>query len=148
MNSKADVEDRLRLAKYHLEQAIKFEGEHYAQAIKESQLSMENSAKAVISCAAHPAPTHKPGEELRKVISGFESKIPEELKAELYNLANYSDEAGPLHTEMDYGRRVGGRLLLPPEFVTEKMSKELIEKAKFCYQVAFKFYKLWFRKAE
>ena len=49
---------------------------------------------------------------------------------------------------MDYGRRVGGRLILPSEFVTEEMSKELIEKAKFCYQVAFKFYELWFRKAE
>ena len=97
MNSKADVEDRLRLAKYHLEQAIEeFEEEHYAQAIKEAQLSMENSAKAAISCAAHPAPTHKPGEELRKVISGFERKIPDELKAELYNLADYSNEAAPL----------------------------------------------------
>ncbi|MBM3236320.1 HEPN domain-containing protein [Candidatus Poribacteria bacterium] len=96
MNSKADVEDRLRLAKYHLEQAIKFENGHYAQAVKEAQLSMENSAKAAISCTAHPAPTHNPGEELRKVISGFESKIPDELKAELYNLADYSNEAAPL----------------------------------------------------
>ncbi|HIE30000.1 TPA: HEPN domain-containing protein [Candidatus Poribacteria bacterium] len=149
MNSKADAEDRLRLAKYHLEQAIEeFEKEHYAQAIKESQLSMENSAKAAISCAAHPAPTHSPGDELREVVNRFESKIPEELKAELYNLADYSDEAAPLHVEMNYGRRVGGRLLLPSEFVTEEMSKELIKETKFCYRVAFNFYKLWFEKNE
>ena len=96
MNSKADAEDRLTLAKYHLEQAVKFEHEHYAQAIKEAQLSMENSAKAAISCAVHPSPTHRPGDELKGVVNRFESKIPEELKAELYNLADYSDEAAPL----------------------------------------------------
>lgn len=92
-------------------------------------------------------------------------------RVELYNLADYSDEAAPLHVEMDYGRRVGGRLILPSEFVTEEMlaslslklalvsirpfgstqpkslvfgCKELVKEAKFCYRVAFKFYELWF----
>ncbi|MFQ6041542.1 MAG: HEPN domain-containing protein [Candidatus Poribacteria bacterium] len=149
MNSKADTEDRLRLAKYHLEQTIEeLEKEHYTQAIKEAQLSMENSAKAVISCIARPSPTHRPGDELRGFTNRFESKIPEELKADLYNLADYSDKAAPLHVEMDYGRRVGGRLILPSEFVTEEMCKGLIKEAKFSYRVAFEFYEFWFEMNE
>lgn len=88
MDSKEEATYRLNLARFHLEQAKKsFDSQLYPIAAKEVQLSIENSAKAVVSCVRKAAKTHDPGAEVREIVKEYAKQIGKDLKRRLEKFA-------------------------------------------------------------
>lgn len=118
----------------------------FADTIAEAQLSVENSAKAVISCFRIPSWSHDPSEELTHVIGDNEQRIAqllgEEFSKRLQDVAEKAHTIAPEHGRSTYGdteRRI------PPWLIYSKKDAERgLEYAEDAYQVAKKFVKAWY----
>lgn len=76
LNPREEALYRLELAKGYLERARKALALHdFAGTMGEAQLSVENSAKATISCFQIPSWSHDPSEELLEVITNNRTRI-------------------------------------------------------------------------
>lgn len=76
LNPKEEALYRLELAEGYLDRARKaFASQDFANTVAEAQLSVENSAKAVISCFRIPSWSHDPSEELLDIMKDNQSKI-------------------------------------------------------------------------
>jgi len=79
----------------------------FADTMAEARLSVENSAKAVISCLQIPNWSHDPSEELLNILVDNKAKIAQLLGQEFVeNLRGLAEEAhvmAPEHGRSTYG---------------------------------------------
>ncbi|MEM4752585.1 MAG: HEPN domain-containing protein [Sulfolobales archaeon] len=132
-----EYEYRLRLAKEHLEEALKaLNGGALVAAAYEAQLSIENSAKAVIGFFKPPTWVHNPAPELRQIIEQRKEQFREleSLTEKLNTLATIADEAAPHHALTSYGDIM--RMMTPREVYKPKEVEELVKKAKEALKIA------------
>lgn len=137
VNDPFEYEYRLRLAEEHLEEALKsLGGGALVAAIYEAQLSIENSAKAVIGFFKPPTWIHNPASELRQIIAQYwellrRRSIPTQ---ELNRLATLADEVAPHQALARYGDP--RRMATPKEIYKFDDAKKLIEKAEEAFRIA------------
>ena len=127
-----DIEDppsyayRLRLAEEHLEEARRaLNAGAIVAAVHEAQLSIENSAKAVIAVFIPPSWTHNPAPELRSLVA--EGRIPSGLQDYVLELAEIAEEAAPHHALSSYGDV--RQMATPHDIYDEEDAKALIDLA-------------------
>ena len=109
MESGRDAHYRLRLAEGFLREAEQdCELERWRSAVDNSQLAVENAAKAVLSLVMPVSRVHNPAHLLRQAVDEgrFEGGMAEDVEA----LATYAELLGPdVHVQTDYGDEIGGR---------------------------------------
>lgn len=125
---------RLRLAREHLEEAVKALGASaLVAAIHEAQLSIENSAKAVIAVFKPPSWVHNPGPELRELVR--EGRAPSRrARSAMLRLAEIAEEAAPHHALSSYGDV--RREATPRDIYTEGDARRLVGMASEALRIA------------
>jgi HEPN domain-containing protein len=141
-----DVKYRLELARDHLEGARKaLEVREFAIAVGEAQLSIENAAKAVISCFRIPTWSHDPSEELREIVKEKEGRIVETLGpdflAKLEELASLAHEVAPEHGRVAYGDLT--KRTPPRRLYSEAEAEKAVRGAEKALAVATTFVNKW-----
>jgi len=132
-----EYEYRLRLAKEYLEEALKaLNGGALVATAYEAQLSIENSAKAVIGFFKPPTWIHNPAPELRQIIEQHKEQLKkvESLVEKLNMLATIADEAAPRHALTSYGDIM--RMMTPREVYKPEEVEELVKKAQRALKIA------------
>ncbi len=125
MDTKEEATRLLREAKEDLDRAIRYSGlEDWVTVIHYSQLAIEKSAKALISCFEAFEWTHDPSEQLKKLVE--KGLLPNDF----LEVASYAKEAAPWHGRSTYGGLKNGLWRSPSEFCTEEAGVELLDKAK------------------
>lgn len=125
MDTKEEATRLLREAKEDLDRAIRYSGlEDWMTVIHYSQLAIEKSAKALISCFEAFEWTHDPSEQLKKLVK--KGLLPNGF----LEVASYAKEAAPWHGRSTYGGLKNGLWRSPSEFCTEEAAVELLDKAK------------------
>lgn len=125
------------MAEEHLEEALKaLEGGALVAAIYEAQLSIENSAKAVIGFFKPPTWIHNPALELRQMTGQYEELLRRKSISiqELNKLAALADKAAPYHTLTRYGDPK--RMVTPKGIYKIEDAKRLVGKAEEALRVA------------
>lgn len=124
MDTKEEATRLLREAKEDLDRAIRYSGlKDWVTIIHYSQLAIEKSAKALISCFEAFEWTHDPSEQLKKLVEKglFDNDFLE--------VASYVKEAAPWHGRSTYGGLKNGLWKSPSELCTEEVAIELQDKA-------------------
>ena len=128
-------EYRIRLAEEHLDEARRaLKAGALVAAVHEAQLSIENSAKAIISIFKPPSWVHNPGPELRSLLE--EGRIPAELKEKILRLAEIAEEAAPHHALSSYGD--ARRAVTPWEIYDEEAVFSLLNMAEEALKLALR----------
>lgn len=137
MNPQEDAEYRLRLAKEHLEEAEKlFELSFWRASGGSAQLSVENSAKAVIAIFTAPPKTH----DLKAELLDLKENIEPVKRKELERLADYAEKLGlKEHILTDYGDELIYKT--PWEIYDENRARKALEIAKKAFEIASSFVK-------
>jgi len=150
LNSEEEAKYRLILAEGYLRRAEEalIREDHFA-VISNSQLAVENSAKAVISCFRIPSWSHDPSNELLEVIEenrdNIEKRINANIFQELNNLASYAHNLAPEHGRMSYG---DPSLRIPPwDLANSKRASEALSYAQYSVKISKKFIERWFKRA-
>lgn len=111
-----------------------------------AQLSVENSAKAIISCFKIPSWLHDPSTEMRELIEEQRGNIKDRLGEDAINplgrVADAARELAPEHGRATYG--VVERRLAPAEIYDEAKARRALSLAEEAYKTAEKFIKSWF----
>ena len=124
---------RLRLAEEYLKEArLALEAGAFVAAIHEAQLSIENSAKAVIAFFRPPSWIHNPGPELRELVE--EELIPSEVHEGALELADLAEEAAPHHAISSY--RDIHEMRTPYEIYSREDARELVRLASRALKLA------------
>lgn len=125
MDTKEESERLLKEAREGLERATRYFGiEDWVTVILYSQLTIEKSAKALISCFEAFKWTHNPSEQFRNLIKmGL-------LSDDFSEVASYANEAAPWHGRSTYGDLMNGVWRSPSELCTEEIAAQLLDKAK------------------
>ena len=144
MNSREEAEYRLELAKGFLERARRsLERGDLSECVSNSQLSVENAAKAVISCIRIPSWTHDPSEELRQIAELQEVRqMGREVQEELDRVAEAAHRLAPEHGRSSYGDRA--RRIPPWQLYSREDASEALRAAEFSCRAAKRFLHLWF----
>jgi HEPN domain-containing protein len=125
MDNKEEATRLLREAKEDLERAIRYSGlKDCVTVIHYSQLAIEKSAKALISCFEAFQWTHDPSEQLKKLV---EKGL---LQNDFLEIASFTKEAAPWHGRSTYGGIRNDLWKSPSELCTEDVALELLDKAK------------------
>ncbi|MBI5969138.1 MAG: HEPN domain-containing protein [Deltaproteobacteria bacterium] len=128
-----DAKYREKLAREHMEDAI-FEYDHsrWSKAALSAQLSMENSAKAVIGLFGPVAKTH----DLAGTILELRSmKLKDEQKRRLERLAELTEKFGVKeHVLASYGDEVA--LKTPREIYDQSKAKRALNMAQEAFEIA------------
>lgn len=134
MNSRDDAKYRLELAKNHLKQAEKtFNLRMWQTSYLDSQLCCENSAKAIIAMFKPVAHTHKPANELKRLIRN--DSISEKIRNEIgRNINNFKKMGLQEHILATYGDEKMRKT--PWDLIKKKEAKDAIEIARKCYSLA------------
>lgn len=103
MNWQKDAQYRLKLALGFYEEAKQnVKHKQYRSCVDNSQLSIENSAKAIIVCFIPLGKTHSPAQGLRKLLQ--EEKITDWIRKGIEEIAPIVEEHGfEEHILSDYG---------------------------------------------
>ncbi len=127
MNQARHVSYRLRLAEGFLEEARQDVGlGRWRSAIDNAQLSIENSAKAVLAVLGPVGRTHYPAGELRRSVD--ENKWAERLIAPVQRLMEIAELYGfDVHVRTDYGDETDN--LTPWELFDEDDARQALEVA-------------------
>lgn len=138
---------RLELAGGYLERARKALAlGDFADTMAEAQLSVENSAKAVISCFRIPSWSHDPSEELLDVMEENQPKIiqllGEEFLERLKGMAEKAHIMAPEHGRSTYGDIE--RRIPPWQIYSEGDARRGLDHAEDAYQIANRFLKAWY----
>lgn len=125
MDTKEESIRLLKEAQKDLSRAIKyFELKDWVTIVHYSQLAIEKSAKAAISCFEAYEWTYNPSEQLKKLIrKGF-------LNEDSLEVASYTNESAPWHGRSTYGGLSKGKWKSPSELCTEEVSIQLLDNAK------------------
>jgi len=147
LNPREEALYRLELARGYLERAKKALAScDFADTIGEAQLSMENSAKAVISCFQIPSWSHDPSEELLDVIKSNKLRIIELLGEEflrrLRELADKVHFIAPEHGRSTYGD--AERRIPPWRIYSEEDARKGLDHAEEAYKISDNFVKAWY----
>ena len=125
MDTKEEATRLLREAKEDLGRASRYCGlKDWLTITHYSQLAIEKSAKALISCFEAFEWTHDPSGQLKKLV---EKGL---LHDGLVGIASYAREAAPWHGRSTYGGLRNGLWRSPSELCTEEAAMELLDKAK------------------
>lgn len=125
MDTKEEAERLLRDAKEDRDRAIRYTGlKDWVTVILYSQLAVEKSAKALISCFEAFEWTHDPSGQLKKLV---EKGL---LHHDFLEVASYTREAAPWHGRSTYGGLGNGLWRSPSELCTEDVAVELLNKAR------------------
>lgn len=147
LNPREEALYRLELAGWYLDRARKALAlGDFAGAMAEAQLSVENSAKAVISCFRIPSWSHDPGEELLDVMEENQRRIipllGEEFLKRLKGVAEKAHVMAPEHGRSTYGDME--RRIPPWQIYSQGDARRGLEHAEDAYQVANGFVKAWY----
>jgi HEPN domain-containing protein len=104
-----DARYRLSLAQgFSKESRQDLELERWRSAVDNAQLSVENSAKAVLGLIAPVGKTHNPAYQLREAVE--KNLFPSKYHSSILRLAEISELLGfDVHVRTDYGDEVGGK---------------------------------------
>jgi HEPN domain-containing protein len=105
---------------------------HYAQ------LTVEKSAKALISCFEAFRWTHDPSAQLMQLVNKGH------LPPEFLEVAGYAREAAPWHGRSTYGGLRNDVWKSPSELCTEEMAVALLDKARTAVAKATRFIEAFF----
>jgi len=137
-------EEALRLlaeAKEDLDRAMRYSGlKDWVTVIHYSQLAIEKSAKAVISCFESFEWTHDPSEQLNKLVRKGR------LQNGFLKVASYAKQAAPWHGRSTYGGLRNGLWRSPSELCTEETATELLDRARLSVNKAAEFVERFFRE--
>lgn len=98
----------------------------WRSAVDNAQLSVENSAKAVLSLVAPVGKTHNPAAQLRETLSN--GYFPEIISEKVERLAECSEQLGfDIHIQTDYGDET--ERLTPWDLFDEKDALEALSLA-------------------
>jgi HEPN domain-containing protein len=131
----------LREAEEDLDRAVRYpEMKDWVTVVHYSQLAVEKSAKALISCFETFEWTHDPSDQLKRLVEkGF-------LDKQFLEIASYAKEVAPWHGRSTYGALKNGLWRRPSQFCTEEVGIELIDKAKKSVNMAAVFIERFFGK--
>ena len=139
-------EESLRLlkeAKEDLSRAMRYSGlKDWITTIHYTQLAIEKSAKALISCFEAFEWTHDPSEQLKKLVR------KELLNTDFLKIASYVKEAAPWHGRSTYGGLKKGVWRSPSEFCTEEEAIRSLHKAQESVNRATEFIQNFWRTNE
>ena len=125
MDTKEEATRLLREAKEDLDRAVRYsELKDWVTVVHYSQLAIEKSAKALISCFEAFEWTHDPSEQPKKLVK--KGLLPDGF----LEVAAYTREAAPWHGRSTYGGLKNGLWRSPSELCTEGVALELLDKAK------------------
>ncbi len=141
MNTKEGSQRPLREAKEDLERAnVYFDLKDWVTVIHYSQLAIEKSAKAVISCFESFEWTHDPSEQLKRLIKkGY-------LSNEFQELAEPAREAAPWHGRCTSGALINGTWKSPSEICSEEVTVQLLDKARKSVDKVDRFIEAFFKE--
>lgn len=147
MELREEAEYRVSLARSNLRDSGRFlKARLYHWAVLSAQMSVENSAEAVISCFRIPSWLHDPSTELEDLIDEWAKDIlgrfGEGMVKRLRALASAASELAPEHGRATYG--VVERRLLPEEMYDEGRASRALSLAEEAYETADQFVKRWF----
>ena len=126
-----EYEFRLKLARDHLEIAVKsLDSGIYPVAVHYAQLSIENSAKAIIALFKPPTWSHRPGSELHKLVD--EREELKKYKVFLKKLSKVVDEVSRHHGLATYGDIE--TLRTPQEIYSKEDAEKLVQLARKIFQ--------------
>jgi len=115
---------RLRLAERYLKDAeASLRRKDYRAAVASSQLSAENSAKAVIAFFRIPSWSHDPSPELRELLKEFPIKVRNSAE----KLADIVEALAPEHGRATYGEPLMG--LTPWDIYKEEDANTALKRA-------------------
>jgi len=128
MNSREDVEYRLNLAKGFLKEAEEdFQLKRWRSCVNSSQLSVENSGKAILMLFGISLKTHKPARLLGKLVHNTE--IPNEIRDKIKEiLPEFLTLGVEEHFMTDYGDE--SSYALPWEIFDEESAKLALKAAR------------------
>jgi len=140
MDTKEESTRLLREAKEDLDRATRYsELKDWVTVIHYSQLAIEKSAKALISCFEAFEWTHNPSGQLKKMVEkgllndGFGETV------------SYVKDAAPWHGRSTYGGLKNGLWTSPSELCTEEVAIELLNKARKSVDKASGFIREFFK---
>jgi len=140
MDTKEESTRLLREAREDLDRATRYsELRDWVTVIHYSQLAIEKSAKALISCFEAFEWTHNPSEQLKKLI---EKNL---LNDGFWEVVSYVKEAAPWHGRSTYGGLKNGHWTSPSELCTEEMAIGLLDKANKSVNKAIEFIERFFK---
>jgi HEPN domain-containing protein len=141
MDTKEEAARLIREAKEDLDRAIRYsELKDGVTVIHYSQLAVEKSAKALISCFEAFEWTHDPSRQLEKLVE--KGLLPHHY----LEVASYAREAAPWHGRSTYGGLGNGLWRSPSELCTEDAAMELLDKAKKSVNKAMGFIERFFEE--
>jgi HEPN domain-containing protein len=135
MTALEDAKYRLKLSREHLEDgAFEYDHGRWSKVALSAQLSVENSAKAVISLFGPVAKTH----DLAGALLEFRSAArTEEQKRALERLAELTEKFGVKeHVLTSYGDEVA--LKTPREIYDQSKAKRALEMGRTAHEIASK----------
>jgi HEPN domain-containing protein len=141
MNSQADAEYRLRLAKGFKKEAEQdFQLQRWRSCVDNAQLAVENAGKAIIAIFEPVERTHNPAVNLRKLID--KKLIDKALLNDLNTALNFFDELGfEEHFLTDYGDEKTYQD--PWSLFNEEDAQKALEIMQKCLAVSEKFYQFY-----
>lgn len=139
MDTREEAAGLLREAQEDLNRASRYSDlADWVTVIHYAQLSIEKSAKALISCFEAFRWTHDPSAQLEKLVQkGY-------LPGELLEVARYAREAAPWHGRSPYGGLRNDAWKSPSELCTEDMAVALLDKARTAVAKAARFIEVFF----
>ena len=133
INPLSEVLYRVKLARYYLRDAENaFRRGDFRATVASSQLSAENSAKAVIAFYRIPSWSHNPAPELREIAD----QIPEDVKELALELADIAETLAPEHGRVTYGEPLRG--LTPWEIYSREDAEKTLNYARKALEQAIK----------
>jgi len=139
MNSQEEAERRIRISERHLKEAKEaWKRNDFPEVVGHSQLSVENAAKAVISCFRIPSWSHDPSQELRGAVR--EVDMDEWMRKRIESLADSAHILAPEHGRSDYGTLTR----LPEELYGKENAEEVLRMAEEGFECAAAFIRKFF----
>jgi len=119
-----EVKCRRELAIRYLNEAKEFSQlNNWRATVASAQLSVENTAKAIIAIYKVPSWSHDPSDDLRDLVDGF----PQELREYVRELVQISSTLAPEHDRTTYGEPSRG--ILPWDLYTKEDAERSIKLA-------------------
>jgi len=125
---------RLRVAQGFLNEARQdFALERWRAAVDDSQLCVENAAKAVLALLGPVGRTHNPARQLRQALA--EGRFAAAQSESVSALAGLAEMLGAdIHIQTDYGDEIGGRT--PWELFDQDDARQTLQIAEEAFSLA------------
>jgi HEPN domain-containing protein len=134
MDAQDEMRYRVNLAEGFLVEAREDNQlKRWRSCVDNSQLAVENAAKAVLALIGPVGQTHDPGKLLRKALA--ENLFRPPIRNQVSRLAEYAQTLGPdIHIQSDYGKQESG--LTPWQIFGEEDAKKALALAEEAVRLA------------